>query len=577
MSLVKLFNILIKNNKRAVIGSFVISIVTIMSSVCLMGLSSYIISFCALHPSIADISIAVVGVRFFGIGRGISRYFERLTTHNTTFSILSKLRVWLFEKIEHLPISTFISMDKGEVFTRIVDDIETLQEFFLRTFMPFVVAILVGIVGFVGLCFFGLTPALGFIGLYSIAVLILPVFIWYFTKGSYKKLLKEKSELKTNLIDFVGGLDELIGNSSIMNARDKLEEKLENNDETSSKLALWRSVADSMIMLLTNIAMVSCAGVGIILVHLGKLNGVYLTVLTLTASALFEATMGIPVMLQKLEQSSSAANRIFEIEKLSEETEIAEKVKINNQEEVHFIEAKNISFGYDERELVKDINLKLERGKHIALLGQSGSGKTTLSYLLMNWLKPSSGSIEVNGKSISKEYNLDMMEVFSVVDQNIYFFNTTIKNNLMLASSEVGILEIEEVLKKANIKEFIDTLPMGLDTELGENGMKLSGGQRQRLAVARALLTKKSFMLFDEPTAGLDVNNERIVFDTIHNCTEAMGILVITHRLVSMDKYDEILVLNKGVIEERGTHKELMENGKLYKMMWNLQREQLST
>lgn len=575
MSLFKLLKILMRDNKKAIFLSLFISISTILGSVCLMALSAYIISFCALHPSIADISVAVVGVRFFGIGRAVSRYGERLLTHNTTFSLLSRLRVWLYTKIEKLPIGKYMVMDKGDVFTRMVEDVETLQEFFLRTFMPFGVAVFVGVIGTIGLAFFGTSEAVSFIIFYLITVSTLPIVVWYFTRGMYRRFLRGKTAVKTDLLDFINGLDELVGNSAVSRKKNEIIDKLNKNDEIARRLVFVRSVSNSLIMLLTNLAMAACMGSGIILVHSGKMNGVFLAVVTLTASSLFEAAMGIPIMLQKLEESTEAADRVFELEKEVKEPSISsvnEKLEMNN---IDYIEAKHVSFGYENRNVLEDVCLKLEKKKHIALLGASGSGKTTLAYLMLNWLKPSSGYISIGGGKRKEDQDRDWMGIFSVVDQNIYFFNTTIKNNLLIGNPKASDEDLDRVLDMAQIKEFVDAAPLGLNTELGENGMKLSGGERQRLALARALLKDSPFMMFDEPTAGLDVKTEKLIFDTIHNCTKDKGVLVITHRLVNMDKYDEILVMKQGAIVERGTHTQLMNIGGSYSKMWEMQHNQL--
>lgn len=589
MSLIRLFKMLIKRSKWQVLSGIMLSVITIMSSVALFALSAYVISFCALHPSVADIAVAVVGVRFFGISRGGFRYLERLVSHNTTFGMLSNLRVWIYQKIEAMDMYKYITMDKQDVFTRIIDDVEILQEFYLRTFTPFLVSILVGISGFIMLMFFDKSIALGFLAFYLCTVLTVPILLWSLTKGLYKSLVLEKSALKVKFLDFLEGLDEILGNSAQDIWRNNLEASMLCNEELQTKIALWRSISSSIIMLLTNLAMITCLVLGISLVHGGGLNGVYLAVIALTTSSLFEGAQGIPVMLQKIEQSKAAGDRIFEITNMENENILEEieagtspvtfeartKLPPRELEGAAKIEFKGVSFSYpgQNTESLKDICFKAEVGKKIAIVGASGSGKTTLSYLMLNWLSCSSGTVEIdnyNIKNISKE---SITKLFSVVNQKVYFFNTSIRNNLKIGNPNASTEELDKALGIAQISELVKALPEGFDTELGEGGMKLSGGERQRLAIARALLLDRPFIILDEPTAGLDMTTEKNLLSALYENTQDKGLIIITHRLVAMEKMDEILVINKGIIVERGSHESLMEQSRTYKKLWLAQRQ----
>lgn len=577
MSLLGLFKMLIKDNKRLVVASVLLSVLTIMSSVGLFALSAYIISFCALHPSIADIGVAVVGVRFFGISRGGFRYLERLLSHHTTFSLLSKLRVLIYERIEGLDTYSYLLMVKEDVFTTIIDDVDTLQEFYLRTFTPFIVSIFVGISGFVLLIFFNTSIGLAFLGFYLIAVIMMPILIWYFTAGLYKAMVLEKTVFKIKLLDFLGDLDEIIGNSALGRWDSMLKKIMKNNDDIQRKISLWRSISNSVIMFLTNSSMAAVLTIGIILVNDGKLSGVYLAVITMATAALFEGAQGIPMMLQKIEQSKTAGDRIFEIINRQGDQRVSKVASTKAIEKISNIKLKNVDFSYPNSAgpAIKGISFNCEIGKKVAIVGSSGSGKTTLSYILLNWLLCNGGVIEIDGESIEKFTEESIMRLFSVVNQQVYFFNTSIKNNLIISNSTAKSEQIEKALEIAQIKEFVDTLPEGMDTELGAGGMKLSGGQRQRLAIARALLKTSPFLILDEPTAGLDMVTERNLLDALYSNTNDRGLIIITHRLIEMEKMDEILVMYKGEIVESGNHNELMSFDGRYYRMWNLQREYL--
>lgn len=554
-----------------------LSVATIMSAVGLLSLSAYIISFSALQPSIADISLAVVGVRFFGLARGVFRYFERIISHNTTFKMLSELRVWLYEKIERLDIYKYLLMDKEDLFTRIIDDVETIQEFYLRTFSPFIVSVVIGIAGFILLSAFNLQVAACFILIYILAIAIAPLFIWAFTSGFYKKLILERSVQKTNIIDFILGMTDILGNSALNTWKKSLRNIMESEENTQRKIAKWKSFSSSLIMLLSNIAMVGCLSIGAILVAEGKLNGVYLAVVTLASTALFEATQAIPTMFQRLEQSKAAADRIFDItvvNKKSKEFNRADLISYNN---ISNISVENIVYTYpgQSEPVINNISFELRKGKKTALVGASGSGKSTLTYLLLGWLKCETGIIKLEDIKIEAYSEETLIDLFSIVNQQVYFFNTTINNNLKIGNSLASDESIDKALTISGIKDTIALFPMGLETELGESGMRLSGGERQRLAIARALLKDSGYLILDEPTAGLDMTTEKRVLEGICKAVADKGLLVITHRLVGMDMMDEILVMDKGNIIERGTEVQLLESKGLYYRMWSLQKEYL--
>jgi ATP-binding cassette subfamily C protein CydC len=577
MSLFKLFKLLQKNNRALILFSIILSAATIMSAVGLLSLSAFIISFCALKPSIADISLAVVGVRFFGIVRGVFRYFERLISHNITFKMLSELRVWLYKKIKRLDIYNYLLMDKEDVFTRIIDDVETLQEFYLRTFSPFLVSIIIGLVGFILLFTLNVSIAASFILFYVFAIVITPLLIWFFTNGFYKKLILQRSQQKTKIIDFISGMTDILGNSALGSWKKILSEIMKNEENTQRRIAKWKSVSNSLIMLFTNGAMVGCLFIGARLTSEGKLNGVYLAVVALGSSALFEATQAIPAMFQKLEQSKAAADRIFELASSSKEPSSTNRKELISIDNITNIRVQNIVYTYPgQREpIINDISFELEKGKKTALIGASGSGKSTLTYLLLGWLKGESGTIKL-GDMKAEDFSEEAYSgLFSIVNQQVYFFNTTIKNNLKMGNSNASMESIDKALAISEIKDTIALFPKGLNTELGEGGMKLSGGERQRLAIARALLKDSSFIILDEPTAGLDMVTEKRVVEGICKEIANKGLLVITHRLVGMNMMDEILVMDKGTIVESGTEAQLISRKGLYYRMWLAQRSYL--
>lgn len=568
MSLYHLFSQLVKKHLFLSILVIFISVLVILGAVGLFSVSAYIIAFCGLTPSIAEIMVPVVGVRFFGISRGLLRYAERLVSHSTTFRLLSELRNWLYEQISSTKSSEMLLLDKEDAFTRLVDDIERLQEFYLRTFNPYITSIFIGLIGIFGLIL--LRPELGisFAFFYGLAIIVLPMIIGMSTKKLFHEHISAIGISKVQLLDMISGLAELITAGALQRYRSKLEAQWKQIYRIELRLGLWKSLSSAVINLLMNLGILGAVCIAGLLLSQGKYEAVMVPVVAYAVFALFEGAQPVAVVLQKIEESRVSAKRIEELS-LRCGGQREEKIGIATSSIEEGIVVENIAFKYKgmDTNALEKISLKLTPGKRIALVGSSGAGKTTLSNVLLGWLPPTEGVVH---------YEADPETLFSVVNQKVYFFNTSIRNNLKIANIEATEEEIREVLRNVELSELINSLPNGLDTELGEGDLKLSGGQRQRLAIARAILRRAPYLLFDEITAGLDAQTESKVVETLLSVTKMCGIVVLTHRLVHMELYDEILVMDQGRIIERGSHDELMEYKGMYEKMVSIQQSYLT-
>ena len=232
-----------------------------------------------------------------------------------------------------------------------------------------------------------------------------------------------------------------------------------------------------------------------------------------------------------------------------------------------------LSFTYpgQSQPALQDITIRLPPGKRIAVVGPSGAGKSTLANLLLRFWDYSQGRILLAGRDIHEYAQDDVRRQFNFISQRTYFFNDTIRQNLLLARPTATETELRIAAEQARIHEFISGLPQGYETIIGERGFRLSGGERQRLAIARALLKNAPIFLLDEPTANLDPLTERLIFDTLFTLTRGKSILLITHRLVGLENMDEIFVLDHGCLLENGTHAGLLAAGGLYRRLWDLQ------
>jgi ATP-binding cassette subfamily C protein CydC len=313
--------------------------------------------------------------------------------------------------------------------------------------------------------------------------------------------------------------------------------------------------------------------IAIPLARSGRLSGVYLAVLVLAAIGSFEAISPLASAAQHLGSSFKAGQRLFEV--IDTPPMIHEPAGLSPVPCHYGLDICHLSFRYAEQStnVLTDISFSIPQGHCIAIVGPSGAGKSTLAHLLSRFWDYEQGSIQLGGHELRSYHQRDLHRLIGVVEQHTHLFNTTIRENLLIARPHASQAEVEEAARQACIHNVIEALPQGYDTLIGEQGLKLSGGERQRLAIARAFLKDAPIMIFDEATANLDTCTEREVIRAIHHVIQGRTTLMITHRLVGLDKADEILVLQTGRIRERGTQHDLLQSEGLYWKLWQIQNQ----
>ena len=550
-----------------------------------MATSAYIISAAALQPPIAALQVAIVGVRFFGLSRGVFRYLERYVSHDLTFRLLAKLRVWFYEALEPLAPAVLISQHSGDLLGRMTADIESLENFFVRAVAPPLTAILV--TGLMTACMGSFHPSLAvvlwiFLMLAGIGI---PVLIHQMGKVPGADLVTARSKLNTLLVDGVQGMPDLKvfgGEAKIAKKVDRLSQSL---GRAQKKMAWIGGLQNAMVNLFANLGGWSILILAIPLVTNGKMDGVYLGLALCSAIASFEAISPLPAAAQYLESNFEAARRLFDlIDSQPEVEEVADPVPIPDKFELHLRHvyfryasspyplSHNPSAGINPLAL-SDVSLSLAEGKRLAIVGPSGAGKSSFLQLLLRFWEYQEGEITLGKQDIRRLRPEELRQYIGVVPQKTHLFNATVRENLLIAKPEAKEAEIIRAAEKAQMHKFIQTLPDGYNTWIGEQGLRLSAGQRQRLAIARALLKDSPLLMLDEPTAHLDPVTEHAILHTICQLMEGRTTLLITHRLVGMEAMDEILVFDRGSISERGRHADLIQQNGLYRRMWDLQNQ----
>jgi thiol reductant ABC exporter CydC subunit len=547
---------------------------TVGSSIGLMATGAYLLSAAALRPSIAELGVAIVGVRFFGLARGVFRYLERIASHSVNLRLLTALRLWFYQAIEPLAPAGLVSARSGDLLARAVADIETLQDFYVRVLAPPGVAIVVllGTSAFLG----SVHPllVLTLVGFALLGGALLPLAVLRLSRKPGAAAVAQRAALNAEVVDNLQGLADLVAFGAVETRLDRVRLASDSLAAAQRRL-LWIQAAQSSASgLVAHLAMWTVLAVGVSQVQAGRVDGVVLAALALGTLAAFEAVIPLPLAAQSLEAALPAARRIFDL--ADQEPAVREPSRpgtIAESRATPSLEVHGLRFAYvpGDAPVLQGLELEVPAGKRLALVGPSGAGKTTLANLILRFWDYSQGEIRLDGIDIRSLSSEETRSRIAVIAQGTYLFNASLQENLLLANPEASRAAMEGALRGAQLDRLVATLPDGLATRIGERGLSLSAGERQRLAIARALLRPAGFLLLDEPTANLDPVTEQRVLEALLPATHGRTTLWITHRLVGLESVDGILVMERGRIIERGSHAELVQLGGLYASMWKLQ------
>ena len=555
------------------VTAIVFSVLTVFSNIGLMGMSAFLIATAALHPPVMALSIAIVGVRSFGLSRAILRYVERYISHDATFRLLSRLRVWFYKSIEPLAPAGLMKYRTGDLLSRIAGDVDSLQFFYLRVLAPPFVAILV-LLGMVYLLkLYSFKFILLLVGGFAASGLVLPLVVHRMNNSCQDDLSQARGQLNALVVDSIQGMAELAAFNQIPKQAEKLFDISERLYKLQKRSGQAIAVADSMNSLIMQITVWLLLVIGVPMVREGILSGVDLAVAALVVQSSFEAVQPLATVSPHLRDSKEAAARLFEL--LDDRPNVPLKSHISEPVEID-LSFEKVSFSYGKQGCVlQDVSFTLPAGKRLAIVGESGAGKSSIVSLLLRFWDYQQGSIKLGGAELKECQPESLQRIIGVVPQSTYLFNASIKDNILLAKPDADEKELQEALEGASLSAVIDRLPIGYDTKVGENGHSLSGGQRQRVAIARALLKNSPLLILDEPTVGLDAVTELEIMESIKSAMAGRTTILITHRLIGLEMMDDIIVLDKGQIIERGTQSQLLSQKGLFFRMWTLQNDRL--
>jgi ATP-binding cassette subfamily C protein CydCD len=544
------------------------------SSIGLMATSAYILSAAALQPSIAVLQVPIVGVRFFGLARGVLRYLERLVSHDLTFRLLARLRLWFYQAIEPLAPARLVGSHSGDLLSRVVDDIASLEDFYVRGIAPPLSALLVSL--FASLLVGAYFPLLGWVllGGLALAGLGLPLLMRALSRRAGKGLAAARGRLSMLLVEQLQGLADLQVLGQAARARQEAQIASQELYRRQFRLAQLAALQNALTPALAQASMLAVLALAIEPVRAGLVAGVTLGTLALAALTSFESVQGLPLAAQNLENNLGAAARLFDLASLPPAvTEPASPQPLVVPRSIA-LEIQHVHFQYPASRLpaLADLSLNLPAGMHAALVGPSGAGKSSLALLLARGWEYQQGQILLGGTDLRQYASEDARRLVALVPQQPYLFHSSLRQNLLVACPQADQAALDRALQAASLESLVRSLPQGDATLLDEHGARLSAGEAQRLSIARGLLQDAPLLILDEAASHLDPLLEQELMRSLRRLRQGRTTLWITHRLAGIHELDEIFVLDQGRLVEQGSHTGLINAGGLYARLWALQQ-----
>ncbi|MFI2210442.1 thiol reductant ABC exporter subunit CydD [Streptomyces sp. NPDC020141] len=544
------------------------------SAVGLMAVSGYLISRASEMPPVLYLMMAVTATRAFGIGRAVFRYAERLVSHDAVLRMLAGLRVAVYRRLERISPAGLRRTRRGDLLSRLVTDVDALQDYWLRWLLPVGSAVAVG-VGSVAFTVWLLPEAGAVLAVGLLAAgLLVPLLSGVVARRAERQLAPARGALATRLVDLLRGTAELTVAGALPGRLDGAREADRRLTRIASRTAAATALGSGLTTLICGLTVVLASLAGVRAVADGRLDGVLLAVVVLTPLAAFEAVTALPLAVQYRQRVRRSAERVYEV--LDAPVPVHEPEHPAAAPASAFpLRVRGLRARYPgaERDALAGLDLTLTAGRRVAVVGVSGSGKTTLAQVLLRFLDAHGGDYTLGGTPARELDGDDVRRLVGLCAQDAHLFDSSVRENLRLARPEATEDELRRALADARLLEWVDELPEGLDTLVGEHGAQLSGGQRQRLALARALLADFPVLVLDEPAEHLDLATADALTADLLAATEGRtargaATVLITHRLRGLDAVDEIVVLEDGRAVQRGPYAELAETeGPLRRML----------
>ncbi|MFD3308042.1 thiol reductant ABC exporter subunit CydD [Streptomyces sp. NPDC058694] len=529
------------------------------SAVGLMATSGWLISRASQQPPVLYLMVAVTATRAFGIGRAVFRYAERLVSHDAVLRMLADTRVAVYRRLERLAPAGLRTARRGDLLSRLVADVDALQDYWLRWLLPAAAAAVVsaGSVGFTAWLLPEAGAALA-LGLLAAGVGV-PLVTGAVARRAERRLAPARGVLATRVADLLTGTAELRVAGALPARTAEVRRADGELTRIASRAATATALGDGLIALVSGLTVAATSLVGAQAVLDGRLSGVAMAVVVLTPLAAFEAVLGLPLAVQYRQRVRKSAERVYEVLDAPEPVREPERpLEAPGSPFPVVVKGLVARHAGQERDALAGVDLTLERGRRTAVVGTSGAGKTTLAQVLLRFLDAGAGTYTLGGVDAYGMDGDDVRRLVGLCAQDAHLFDSSVRENLLLARKGATDSALRDVLGRVRLLDWVDGLPDGLDTLIGEHGARLSGGQRQRLALARALLADFPVLVLDEPAEHLDLATADALTADLLAATEGRTTLLITHRLAGLEAVDEVIVLDDGCVVQRGAYGELV-------------------
>lgn len=561
----------VKQHKGRVTLTILFGFLGVVSAAMLLFVSGYLISKSSLRPeNIMIVYVPIVSVRAFSIAQAVFPYLDKLISHDIVLRILADYRKKLYSFLEPQALILKSRFQTGDILSVLAEDIEKLQDFYIRTLFPSIVGVVIYGVIAVALGFFDLMFMLMMLCLLGIIVFLMPFISYVRMRKKHVNIKQNRGKLYQHITDAMfGQLDWLVSgrvNEVIANVA-KNNAALINKE---NKVNNWHHLRDAVLRFIAGITIVLMMIWTNVQVGEGAISSTLIAAFVLMMFSIVDAL--IP-MSDAVEEVPTYIDSLKRMEKLTEQNRGMNTGSSTNEQEIVFerpmIRLENVTYQYDRsnKNVIENLSLRIEPGKKVAVLGKSGTGKSTLLKLLAGVVRPNGGKVFIDDVEMEQTF---LANAVSVLNQKPHLFHTTIANNIRIGKANATEQEIIDVLNQAQIMPMIEQLPKGIHTQMDEMGKRFSGGERQRIAFARVLLQNTPIILMDEPTTGLDPKTERDLLLTILEAAKEKTVIWVTHHLVGAEQMDEIIFLEEGAIKLRGTHRELMKTSEYYRTLYEM-------
>lgn len=544
---------------------------TFFCGAALMFNSGYLISRAATHPyNILMIYVPIVLARAFGIGRPAFRYAERLTSHNWVLRIVSDFRKRLYQAVEKQAVAIRQTHQTGDVLSILAEDIDHIENLYLRTVFPLVIGWLLYLFVVIGIGYFNWAFGLLMLLLLGVIVLVMPL-ISVAANGKREFQARQvQRNFYTKLTDSVLGLgDWLISGrrSDFLAQQDRPIDEIAALRRQDHQFQWWRNLAIELVFGAAIVLIVWWAGVTF--TH----NQAEANWVAAFGLVLFPTIEPFADMSQGVSEWPVYRDSIQRVNKLDENEPVkAEQTTIKMPAT---LKVDHLGFTYPgaQRQVIKDLSLTVKPGEKLALLGPSGTGKSTLLKLVLGDEQPTSGRVTLNDVPVAQLQD-QRAQLFGVLDQQPYLFNTTVMNNVRLGNLNATDQQVKAAIKAVELDEMIGNLPDGYNTQVQEAGSRFSGGERQRLSLARILLQDAPIIILDEPTVSLDPITEQHLLDTVFDVLQDKTIIWVTHHLAGIQHVNQVRFIEDGTFDMSGTPQELYRNNARFRALYDMDRGQ---